>query len=759
MPATPAQTSFNGGELSRRLHARGDLSIYGIGLKEMTGWVALVEGGIDACPGTIRVSDGAGPSRLLPFEFNTTQGYLIEMAAGVARFFTNDARIEVNGVPVSVALPYTLPEIDELQFDQSYDVLYLFHPRHRTRKLIRTGADTFALEAHDTANGPFDPRNKDQSLVVSASGVAGDIDVKSSAPIFAATDVGGLFQVEADDFGDISSWEPGITVDLGQLLTWNERVYRVAGGSAKRTGTVAPVHGEGIEWDGIGKGKDINKNDAGGVQLEYVCDRFGVMRITGYTNDSHVKATVLRRLPFTTASSYAYDGGYYDPDWQGYEAPDGAVTYQVGTWRWRFGSFSDTRGWPRAGVIWNERQILAKDSTLYASVAGDLANHATRNEEGDISADMAFVYTLQDPNPVLGMIADERLKIVTGSGCWAGGPSNAAAGVGPGNFRADRQNNEGAAPVQPISLDGRMVYVGKSRRRVIEGDYAASRDRQDAIDLSRYARHIGQPRFLALVSQKDPNRMLWALRADGTLACATYVPEEQVLGWATRPLAAGMVARSIASISDPSGELNQLWISASYGGSWHILRLDQFRQEDDPYDPVMTDLSATFAPAAPSATFGPMPWLAGKTVDVVQADAEAGAVYRDRVVDAQGMVGIPDPVAAVSVGLPFPARIVTLRPTAGSESGGSIGKTRRIGRLALDVLRARGLRVTVQGTDPRDLEQLLGDSVANEGFAPVSGTVVSEDTGTYDRIGEIAIERVAPVGATIRAIQPTLDMR
>ena len=215
-----------------------------------------------------------------------------------------------------------------------------------------------------------------------------------------------------------------------------------------------------------------------------------------------------------------------------------------------------------------------------------------------------------------------------------------------------------------------------------------------------------------------------------------------------------MRARAIATISDPAGELDQLWISASYGGAWHVLRLDQFRQEDDPDDPVMTDLSATFIGGA-GTVFGPIPWLAGRTVDVA-ADA---AVYTDQVVSAAGMVTIANPAARVSIGLRFPARLTTLRPTAGSENGDSIGKKRRIGRLAIDVLNTRGLRITVQGNAPRDIEQLLGDSIANEGLAPVSGVLIAEDCGTYDRAGQVTIERVVPTGATIRAIQPTVDMR
>jgi hypothetical protein len=748
---TPAQTNFNAGELSRRLHARFDLAIYDIGVAELTGWVPLPEGGLDACPGTLRVAGAKGPCRLVPFEFNATQGYVVEMSADTARFYTNDARIEAGGEPVEVALPYDMAAIGELAFEQSYDVLYLFHGEHQTRQLVRTSADTFELERVVLVNGPFEPRNSDRSIVVSTNGVSGDVEMTASAAIFAAGDVGGLFQIEADDFGDIASWEPGITVTVGQLLTWRERVYRVAGGSG-RTGTVAPIHHAGIEWDGIGAGTDINDNAAGGVQLEFVCDRFGILRITSYTSPTEVSATVLRRLPFTASSSYTYDGGYYDPDSGEYVPPAGSVDYAFGTWRWRFGAFSDRRGWPTNGVVWNERLVLAKGSTVYGGVAGDLLNHATYNEQGDISADMAFVATLSNPNPIVALVADEKLLVLNGSGMFALGPSNAASGVGPGNLRVDRQNNEGAARTMPVLLDGRTLYVGRSRRRVVEGDYALQRDRQDAIDLSRYARHIGKPGFVALASQKDPNRLVWALRGDGTLACAAYLPAEQVLGWATRPLAAGIAARSIATITDPAGELDQLWIAAEWNGGWHVLRLDQFRQEADDVDPAMTDLAAEFD-GDPATSFGPVAWLAGRTVDV-QAD---DAVYADRIVGGDGMVTIPNPAGRVRAGLRFPARFTTLPTSGGSDNGAALGKSRRISRIAISVLDTRGLRVTVQNSTPRDIEQLLGDSVANAGFVPFTGVLLAEDMGTHDRFGQITVERVAATGATVRAICPTLD--
>ena len=758
---TPVQTNFNAGEISRRLHARIDLNIYSIGLAECTGWIPLPEGGLDAMPGTIMVAPAAGPCRLVPFAVNRTQGYIVEMSAAKARFYTNDARIEAGGGPVELALPYSLSQIEALSWSQSFDVLYLYHGAHPTQELVRIDADQFELHDYAFENGPFEPRNKDESLIVWASNVAGDVTLTSNADLFEAGDVGGLFQIEADDFGAIAMWQPGITVTNGQLLTWGEAVYRVTGGS-NRTGTVAPIHREGVEWDGIGQGTDVNGTNAGGVRLEYVHDRFGILRITGFTSATVVSATVLRRLPFTTVTTggggnFTWNGGYYNDTWEDY-VPDYSGLpesgYAFGTWRWRFGAFSNRRGFPTAGCIWNERKVLAKGSTLYLSVVGDLQDHATLNELGEISNDMAMALTIEDPNGIVGLIGRDRLMIVTGDGMFALGPSSAAAGVGPTNFRVDRQNDEGGTAAMPVELDGRSLYIGKSRRRVIEADYNDRGDRQQPLDLTRYARHLGAPRFKTIVSTKDPNRLIWALRADGSLAVACHVPEEQVLGWVTRQMAEGVAARSIAPCADPTGELDQLWMAVEYSGSWWVVRQAQFRQEGDAHDPAMTDLAAEYEGPVVS-NFGPVPWLAGKQVHV---EADGAAIYPVQV-DGAGMFSLTTPAARVAAGLSFPARFTTLPAEAGGDNGPAMGKMKRVSRFMLNVLQARGLRCRMVNGTWRDFEQLVSDSLTDSGFAPDTGLLIREDTGTNDRFAQAQVERVAPVAATVRAVQVTVAVQ
>lgn len=749
----PAQVSFNGGEISQRLQARIDQSLYAISVAELIGFAPLVEGPAEAMPGTIHVAAVPGPCRVVRFEYSTTQGHALAFGNGWVRIFTNDALL------TTIVSPYTWAQVQAMTFHQSYDVLYCFHPDMQTRKFFRSAAAEFGFELLQFTDGPFEPRNKDKGLTVAASAVDGNVTLQSSADLFALGDVGSLFRMEAEDFGDITAWEPYTTVTQGQYLTANDRVYRVVGGNADeegviRTGTLTPVHTEGVEWDGIAKGVDINDKPAGGVRLEYIHDKYGVLRITGFTSATQVAATVLRRLPFsgTSDGGYAYNGGYYDPGYTTYEPPAVDVDYAYGTYRWAFEAFSNRRGWPQAGAVWSERLWLAKDSNLYGSVAGDLDSQAERNEVGEVSDDMAIIAVIQDANPILHVVPDENLLALTASGVHVLSTASAARGIAPGNVRARKQPSSGAASgTAPVELDGRTLFVDRSRSRIYESDLDPGRQIEQPVDLVRYARHIGRIGVREIAAQQQPFNHLWAVLADGTLACAAYLPEEQVLGFGRRPLAQGIAARSLCTITDPDGRFDQVWMAAEFNGGWHVLRMAQWRQDGES-DPTacMVDMAAGFD-GAPQTTFTHA-LLPNRLLDVV-----ADGAFTQVQTDGAGHFTLPDPAAKVWAGLPFPASIETLNLEQGGDNGPAIARKAKVGRGWVKLIDARGLRFGTPG-DLLDLEELKDGSVTDEGFAPVSGYRLREAMGDLTRYPRLRIERVAPFQATVAAFGATLNM-
>lgn len=750
---TPAQVSFNGGELSKRLQARTDQAIYDIGLAEMVGFAPMVEGVAEAMPGTIHVSALPSAFRFVRFEVSTTQGHALAFYEGKVAVFTNDALL------VTIDSPYSWVQVQGLTFFQSFDVLYCFHRDLPVRKFFRDNAVTFGFEELEFTDGPFEKHNTDKSKTVSASGVDGNINLVSSDDLFAATDIGGLFRIEAEDLGDITAWEPYTTVVQGQYLTANDRVYRVVGGNPDgdgkiRTGTLTPVHTEGIEWDGIASGTDVNDKPAGGVRLEYIHDRWGVVRITTYTDAKHVGANVLRRLPFSAGAgggTYEYEGGYWTPGDLVYVPPSVSASYAYGTYRWSFGVFSDTRGWPECGTIWSERLCLGKDSSIFGGVAGDLESFAEKNELGEASDDMAFEAILQDPNPIRHLVNDDKLLAITSKGLHALWPASAAKGVAPGNIQTRKQNDAGIGDAAPVELNSRTIYIDRSGKRIYESDVDPARQVEQELDLTRYARHIGKPGLVELASQQHPFNHLWAVRSDGSLAVASYLPEESVLGFTQRPLAAGVAARTVCSITDTDGVFDQVWLGVEYAGAWHVLRMAPWRLDgESDTTACMTDMAAYYE--GDPVTERTHPILPNATLHVV-----ADGRFHELESDADGKFTLPNAASRIWAGLPFDAWMESLDMEMGGDNGPARGRKARVGMGWVEMIDAQGLAFGVPG-DLQELELLEGDSVTDEGFAMFTGQMFRDAMGEMTRHPRLRLERRAPFQSTISAWGCVLNM-
>lgn len=758
------QTSFNGGELSPLMMGRADHDMWGISLKTMVGWLPRPQGPAEACPGTRFLGWCKGPCRLIRFEPDVLQSYVLELGDHYIRFWTNDVLLtEPGGDPVELVTPWSIEQVAELDYWPSIDVLYLVHRASPPRQLVRNGAASFALELLTLENGPFDDRNNDESRTIAFSGVVGSVEATASAPIFAASDVGRLIEIEATDLSSVPSWEPGITVTVGKLMQWGGRVYQVVGlGAGKRTGTVAPEHVDGIEWDGLGAGKDINDKDAAGVQLAYLHDLTGRLRIDAVISSTVVQATVTRRLPLTAATSYGVgDYGYshfnpapepgYEPA-DPYEPPAGSGTTTPGGWRWRLGAFSDTTGWPERVTIWEQRLYLARDDRLWASMAASLTDFERVNLLGDIAPDTAFSGTLDDPNRIMWMMPGQELFIGTRTREYALRPASAARGIGPGNVRVPAIGKSGSAAVRPLDIDGRPAFVQRHGHKIITPVPVTVESYQPE-DLTRYADHIGGPGIIEMQWQSEPLPLLWAVRGDGTLAVADWLPSEQVLGWARRPLADGLAARSIAAASSIDGRRDDLWIAAEIDGGWMMLQLGAIRAATDDGDAPMTDAALEYQ-GDPVTTISELDHLAGRLVDVRADDAWIGTFT----VAADGTLVLPSPAAHIVVGLPFPALMETLPMEAGGDSGPAQFKMGRIARVGFRLHRAGGLQIDMKALPaPIPIEDQPEGTLADSVPPLITGDVLYDSIGGFDRTGALTIERIGPLPATVLAAMAIIE--
>src|SRR5208283_3698227 len=80
----PSVNTFNAGELSELLFNREDISKYKSGCRVLENAMPLVEGGAKKMPGTYFAgsvnASAIGPCRLVPFQFSTAQGAILEFS-------------------------------------------------------------------------------------------------------------------------------------------------------------------------------------------------------------------------------------------------------------------------------------------------------------------------------------------------------------------------------------------------------------------------------------------------------------------------------------------------------------------------------------------------------------------------------------------------------------------------------------------------------------------------------------------------------
>ena len=94
--SAPALSSFTAGEISPRLEGQITLEKYKQGLSELTNMVVMPHGGVTRRPGTEflgEVKNSAAKARLIPFQFKTSDTYILEFGPETMRVYRNGLQV------------------------------------------------------------------------------------------------------------------------------------------------------------------------------------------------------------------------------------------------------------------------------------------------------------------------------------------------------------------------------------------------------------------------------------------------------------------------------------------------------------------------------------------------------------------------------------------------------------------------------------------------------------------------------------------
>ena len=211
MPRTTASiNSFVSGEFSAKLDGRTDFEKYNSGCKTLENMLVHPQGAAARRVGTQHIASvktAANKTRLIPFEFSTTQTYILEFGNEYIRFYKDKGQILDSGSAYEISTPYLTAELFEIKFAQSADVMYLVHPNHEAMKLSRTDHTAWSLDQVEFTNGPYLPINTTTTTLTPASASVGTgVNITASA----VTGINGGAGFQTTDVGRLISFNSGI---------------------------------------------------------------------------------------------------------------------------------------------------------------------------------------------------------------------------------------------------------------------------------------------------------------------------------------------------------------------------------------------------------------------------------------------------------------------------------------------------------------------------------------------------------------------
>ena len=506
----PFQTNFTAGELTPKLAGQTDFKKYNNGLEILENMTVFPQGGAARRYGTRYVSpvkDSTKRVRLIPFEFNVEQAYILELGDQYIRFYKDGGSIletdqNITGITQANPAVVTITGHGYSNGDEVYITGITGMTELNGQRFIvaNVTANTFELQGEDST-----------SYTAWASGGTVARVYEISSPITEAM----LYEIQFTQSADVmyivhetippkklsrtghTSWtltdeelEDGPYLDKNTTSTTMTLSAHTVG--TNRTLNVSST-------TGINGGAGFNSGDVGSL-IRY---RTGYVKVTAFVNTTRLTVDVKKDCGSTSAST-----------------------------DWSLGAYSEYNGYPRTVSFYEQRLVFAGSTrypqTIWASQSGQYKNF----DVGDSDAADAFIYTIAANRVnVIRWLAPAR-DLIVGT---AGGEFKVARPTGeplkPTNVTITQQTTYGGWTTEPIQIGNVILFVQKQRKKVREFTYQFEDDAYAAPDMCLLADHITGTGITDVTYAQEPESIYWAVRDDGVLLGMTYKREEDVVAW------------------------------------------------------------------------------------------------------------------------------------------------------------------------------------------------------------------------------------
>lgn len=511
------QGNFTAGEISHTLYGQVDIVKYKNGLKRLRNAYVLPQGPVERRPGSkyiAEVKTSSKATRLLRFQFNKSNAYILEFGDQYIRFFTDQAQITSGGPAYEIASPYLEADLFNIVYVQYGTTIYLVHEDYAPRQLVWTSDADWELSTIDFyPEATSEEGYKPAATVTPAATTGSGINFTAGSGVFLAGDVGrqivnlvgaGRASITAytsatvvvctivEDFPNTSAiasgdWKLDLSpvVDLTPTGTKQGSIITLDADVIDTTTTVNAFRSADI-------GKVVTIQD-------------GVCEITAVPSGDKATCEVQKSLTAKTeTSAFAIE----EPAW------------------------SATFGYPRSVSLYQQRLVFGgttKDpQTIWMSEPGIFDSMGVGSNDDDaISVDI----TSPEVSQIQWMAAVRGALVIGTTGAEVTVDSGGSGPITPSSLDQQPRTYDGSETQMPVAIGNEVLYVQGSKKKLLSFRYDFNQDNFTGEDLTFLAGHLTEGLIKEVAYAKSPNRLLYAVLEDGTMMIGTFMREQQVLGW------------------------------------------------------------------------------------------------------------------------------------------------------------------------------------------------------------------------------------
>ena len=796
-------TNFTAGEISPRLYGRVDIDRYANAAKRLVNCYPVIQGGAKRRSGTRFVAaaklGAAKRARLIPFVVSRDTAYMLEFGDSYLRVWPAGGGAMV----LELATPYTAAMLDDIDYAQGADTMFVAHPAVPIQRLRRFSAAVFDLSAAPFTTTPFDEQGHSPAatLTLSAATVGVGRTATASSGVFLPSDVGrqlfsgaGLAVVTGYTSATVLTVDVSIAF-AGVALASGAWTLDVSPQGLAKPAAKDPV-ASSIDLAGaLSRAANLTLSAktgaitvtasagvfvAGDVGKTLYADN-GVAAITAFTSATQVSATTSTDF---AATFYAAGGwGITDAVWRAEDvgkfvringglckitaftsasavkatiltALSGTVAAPPLAWSLESSVWSAAAGYPRT-VSMHEQRLVAAGSTKYPqTIWGSRTGEYLDFTKGVADTDSySFTIANDEVNPISYVASLRNLIVHTYGGEFSlqGGIEKP---ITPTNVRIRPESGHGSKGVRPVTIGKESIFVQRAGRKVRAMGYRYDFDGYASPDLSVLAEHITAGAVVQIAYQQEPDMLLLAVRGDGALLSCTIDRDQSVIGWAAHYTDGAF--ESVATL--PNGDHEEVWavVRRTVGGV-EVRYIERFEDAFAPqlaaapggYPPLAqpvvygttVDCGLSFDSVPGTATFTGLAHLEGKSVAIV-AD---GSAMPQQVVTG-GAVTLPRAAHRVLIGLPFTSMVQLLTPEAGGQTGTAQGNSMRTSEITLRFLDTIGAKVLDgDGTEQTVPFRRFGPDILDQPPEPFTGNVRIETLGWERGRAELTIVQDQPL--------------